>query len=177
MSSRIRHAPEPSACLRLNNEYSAYEYADFGCLFTSWLLFPLGAPSWAAVANAARNSTIQEPISSDPSFRFLRRHAQKQNNFRSLISVHSGHCSYSSCLQFPVLLCWWIPLPSLLCFLASKGPATASPIWMLCKVGSTLGSLNGQTWAGLVQRGRGRRVQGSVCSSPSVVAYFYTVCL
>lgn len=69
-----------------------------------------------------------------------------------------------------------VPLPSLQCFLASKGPATASPTWMLCKVqvGSTRGSSDGQTWAGLVQRAR--RVQGSVCSSPSVVAHFYTVC-
>lgn len=52
-------APEPSACLRPNNDLLLSMLTWVVCLPHCWLLaaVPLGAPCLAAVANAARRSS------------------------------------------------------------------------------------------------------------------------
>lgn len=165
-------APEPSACLRPNNALLLSMLTWVVCLPHCWLLaaVPLGAPCLAAVANAARRSVVQESLSSGPSSSSSGATSRSRRRTLGAVStlltdpVHHG----SNDSRFP----------SLLCFLASTGPATTSPIWMLCKVqvGSILGSLDRQTRAGLVQMGVVRSVKGSVCPSPPVVTHFYTVC-
>lgn len=129
----------------------------------------------------AKTSIVQESLSSGPSFSSSgttprSTTPRRQSQVPSQCPLCQLPCPLF--LQLLVLLCWWVPLLSLLCFLVSVEPSTTSPIWMLCacKVGSTLGSLNGHTPGRAGAEGRARSVQGSVCSSPPVVTYFYTVC-
>ncbi|EDL35805.1 mCG148224 [Mus musculus] len=96
------------------------------CLPHCWLLaaVPLGAPCLAAVANAARRSVVQESLSSGPSSSSGATSRSRRRTLGAVSTlltdpVHHG----SNDSRFP----------SLLCFLASTGPATTSPIWMLCK--------------------------------------------